>query len=453
MKPIIVLSLIILSFSCGKYLDIEPQQSISASEALNDANGIKTAVFGMYQLFATTDLFSGYGHPIINSDLLINADDLVWTGFSDAIYHPVFNKHIVATNALAQGFWIRCYAIINQANAIEIALDQFEFAHKNKADKNRFRGEISFMRGLVYTYLIEFFAEPWSKGRFDSAPGVPIALPVENPLDNGALPRSTIKEVYDYIIGEFQTAKDLLPEQNAFFPTTFSASAMLSRIYLIQEKFDMVKQESSRVLAAGQFELLADHSQVFNQATNTSEDLFAFQITPTEGTNIMSEFYTGELEGGLAFIAISDDHVMKYEPDDLRATLFYFDKQSGSRRTSKWKLRPSSDGNVTIIRLAEMLLNRAEARYHLGDITGSVKDINSIRKRAGLMELTSDVLDLNVILKERYCELVFEGHQFRDLKRTRSQVGALSYDDPSLVFPIPQREIDINPALVQNEGY
>ena len=167
----------------------------------------------------------------------------------------------------------------------------------------------------------------------------------------------------------------------------------------------------------------------------------------------MSEFYTGELEGGEAFIAISDAHMLKYEPGDLRSELFYFDQKTGSRRTGKWRTRPSYDGNITITRLAEMVLNRAEARYHLGDIAGSLQDINTIRERAGLPQLSIDDLDLKAILKERYCELVFEGHQFRDLKRNRNQVGILSYDDPSLVLPIPQREIDVNPALVQNEGY
>jgi len=452
MKRITIIGLIILLSACDKYLDIEPQQSIAASQALNDENGIRTAILGMYQLFTENDTYQ-VGHPILNSDLLINTADLLWTGFNLPDINPILDKQISTTNNLALGFWITSYAVISQANAIESALGQIEFADKNKADKNRFLGEISFIRGLVYSYLIELYAEPWAKGRLDSAPGVPIVLHAEDPLENGTLPRSTIKEVYDFIIDEFQMAKDLLPEQNGFFPTTFSASAMLSRIFLIQEKYHLVEQESSRVLAAGQFELLADYNQVFNQASNTSEDLFAFQITPTDGANVMSELYTGELEGGEAFIAISDDHILKYEPGDLRSELFYFDQKTGSRRTGKWRTRPSYDGNITIIRLAEMVLNRAEARYHLGDLSGSLQDINTIRERAGLPQLSTDDLDLKVILKERYCELVFEGHQFRDLKRTRSQVGTLPYDDPSLVFPIPQREIDVNPALVQNEGY
>ena len=447
MKSQLLLSLIIFLPACDKYLDIEPQQSISALQALNDENGIRTAILGMYQLFADNDSYDA-GHPILNSDLLVNANDLFWTGFDIPGFNPMLDKQLSTTNNVVQGFWNLAYAILSQANAIEMALGRIEFA-----DKNILLGEINFMRGLVYSYLIEFFAEPWAKGRFNAAPGVPIALYTENPLDNSTLSRSTIQEVYEYIIQEFVNAKDLLPEQNGFFPTTFSASAMLSRIYLVQEKYDLVEQEASRVLATDHFALLTDHNQVFNQAFNTSEDLFAIQITSSDGSNFMSELYTGELEGGLAFIAISEDHMLKYEPGDLRSELFYFDQKTGSRRTGKWRTRPSYDGNITIIRLAEIVLNRAEARYYLEDFSGSLHDMNTIRERAGLPLLSTEDMDLEAILKERYCELVFEGHQFRDLKRTRSQVGNLSYDDPALVFPIPQREIDINLALVQNEGY
>jgi len=40
-----------------------------------------------------------------------------------------------------------------------------------------------------------------------------------------------------------------------------------------------------------------------------------------------------------------------------------------------------------------------------------------------------------------------------DLKRNAVSVGSLPYSSPKLVFPIPQREHDLNPGLAQNEGY
>ncbi len=80
-----------------------------------------------------------------------------------------------------------------------------------------------------------------------------------------------------------------------------------------------------------------------------------------------------------------------------------------------------------------------------------LNDINLIRERVNLDPLVT--LTLDDILLERYLELAFEGHLIHDLKRTQSNVGDLPFDAPELIFPIPLRERDINPDLVQNEGY
>jgi hypothetical protein len=54
---------------------------------------------------------------------------------------------------------------------------------------------------------------------------------------------------------------------------------------------------------------------------------------------------------------------------------------------------------------------------------------------------------------ERFRELAFEGERFLTVKRLQLNVGGMEYNDPKLVFPIPQREIDLNNALPQNPGY
>ena len=155
----------------------------------------------------------------------------------------------------------------------------------------------------------------------------------------------------------------------------------------------------------------------------------------------------------LSGLGITDEHIAKYEAGDKRSTLFYLDLKNGTRRTSKWKATSSNDGNMSLARLAEMYLTRSECRFRNGDVEGAASDLNVIRIRAGLPELMPSEITLEVILKERFLELVFEGHQFRDVKRNRQPVGDLSFDDPSLIYPIPQREMDVNEALVQNEGY
>ena len=56
-------------------------------------------------------------------------------------------------------------------------------------------------------------------------------------------------------------------------------------------------------------------------------------------------------------------------------------------------------------------------------------------------------------IRDSHLELAFEGHLVHDIKRTKGTVGALTFDSPKLVFPVPRREIDANSNLNQNAGY
>jgi len=106
-----------------------------------------------------------------------------------------------------------------------------------------------------------------------------------------------------------------------------------------------------------------------------------------------------------------------------------------------------------VVRLAEMYLTRAEANLRLGTAVGATPaaDVNKIRSRAGLTPLSA--VTLTDVLKERKLELMFEGLQVHDQKRLKETRGGIAYNSPRLILPIPQREMDTNKKLVQNQGY
>ncbi|MDQ3291685.1 MAG: RagB/SusD family nutrient uptake outer membrane protein, partial [Bacteroidota bacterium] len=79
------------------------------------------------------------------------------------------------------------------------------------------------------------------------------------------------------------------------------------------------------------------------------------------------------------------------------------------------------------------------------------EDVNLIRARAGVEEYNKVTLDQ--IILERQLELAFEGFRIHDIKRLKGTTGEHTYNAPELVLPIPRRELDANPNLVQNEGY
>jgi len=58
----------------------------------------------------------------------------------------------------------------------------------------------------------------------------------------------------------------------------------------------------------------------------------------------------------------------------------------------------------------------------------------------------------------RVISLAFEGHFLTDLKRLEGTTqslaeGVVQWNDNSLVFPIPERETNVNENLIQNPGY
>lgn len=104
-----------------------------------------------------------------------------------------------------------------------------------------------------------------------------------------------------------------------------------------------------------------------------------------------------------------------------------------------------------LIRFSDIVLVYAEAA---GPVDG-LPYVNMIRERAGITPLDeglSESVYRKEVIKERARELAFEGNRLFDLRRTASVTST----DPRAMgltenqcafFPIPQREIDLNPNL------
>ena len=145
----------------------------------------------------------------------------------------------------------------------------------------------------------------------------------------------------------------------------------------------------------------------------------------------------------------------------------------------------NSDQDWIVFRYAEVLLNYAEAAFKLGKPADALRAINEIRRRAGIVELSTITDDK--IRHERMVELAFENHRFFDIKRwrvaheilnSRKVHGLMPYlvynesGDHGYIFQaqeigyirtfnqetdyylkISDSEINANPNLVQNPGH
>ena len=129
-------------------------------------------------------------------------------------------------------------------------------------------------------------------------------------------------------------------------------------------------------------------------------------------------------------------------------------------RPNKYPPDPQEEGafshrnDFAFYRLAEMYLIRAEAGLRAGR-GNPLADINTVRRRAGAAELSSVTAD--DVLRERLLELAFEIKRRQDLVRFGRWTSSWAFKDASepfrVVFPIPQQQINANPALTQNAGY
>ncbi|MBN2212603.1 MAG: RagB/SusD family nutrient uptake outer membrane protein [Bacteroidales bacterium] len=110
--------------------------------------------------------------------------------------------------------------------------------------------------------------------------------------------------------------------------------------------------------------------------------------------------------------------------------------------------------NVRLIRMADVYLMAAEANYFAGNEAAAHSALDSITTRAGVAAITSSGEQLLQDIKhQRQVELAFEGHRFADLVRwgdAESELGSKGYQAKHALYPIPQKELDLNKNMEQS---
>lgn len=429
---------------CDKYLDLEPSQNISENIALTSDENVKHVLTGAYSQFALPGIYGG--NILRNSELLGGNGEIQWVGtYIDP--RQIFNKTMLAANSEPQVQWRDSYAVINTVNNILGAL-----AVVKDADRDRVEGEALFLRGLMYFDLVRFFADQYQFGVANTQLGVPLVLtPTRGITASSFVTRNTVDEIYNQVLADLTSAASKLPEDNDVYASKGAANALLARVYLQRGEYANARDAANTVISSGAYSLLPSYAGVFNNDNNTSEDIFATQITPQDRFSSMTEFFSiPEFGGRDGDIDILDGHLNLYPAGDQRKDLFFIG--NGAERCGKWN---NQYGVINLIRLAEMYLIRAECNIRLSTSVGAtpLADYNKIHTRAGLT--AAGVVTLADILLERRLELAFEGFKIHDVRRLKENVGALPYNDPKLLFPIPAREIEANPGLKnqQNPGY
>ncbi|MCG6187207.1 RagB/SusD family nutrient uptake outer membrane protein [Maribellus maritimus] len=449
----VLTGILFLTVSCEDRLEINPWQSLSDQQALTTLSGIENAVTGCFDALQDENLLGT--NVIQNAE--IKSQYIHWQG-SYTSYTEMSQKDIQPDNTDVSGMWIAGYDGVNRCNkvieAVDNGLDEAGFEEV----KDRIKGEALFCRGVLYFEMVRSYGLPYSESS-SSDLGIVIKNTPSNDLESATeqLPRSSVQEIYSQAIADLKEAESLLLEtSDAGRANKYSCRAYLSRIYLQMKDYSNAASYANQVIQSGNYTLDTDPTKVFGESF-TSEMVFGIIHTSTDnfGSNneSLNNYWNPNERGD---IIIKPSTIALYSENDLR--LGWFFEQDDSWWTNK---HIQNDYNAPVIRLAEMYLNRAEALAEIGtDTDEALTMLNTVRLRAGLDELSDlSVQELiTAIQEETIREFMAEGHSLYDLERWRKNIGysniditeTVPWNDSSLLFPIPQREMDVNDNLVQN---
>lgn len=441
----------LLSGACSSKLDIEPKQSISTELALSTPSDVRNALIGAYTVIAEGALYGT--NLVMVPDLYFNSNYVGWTGTFSS-YREIFNHNIVNTNEEASRTWTHAYEAINIANTVLSALDIIN----DPNEKDEIEGRALFIRGIMHFELVRLYGIPFDNTGSNNGLGVPIITQAVKSVSdvNNSVTRNSVAEVYTAVENDLTTAISKLQNSSHLY----AAQGMLARVYLQQSKFQQARDMAHAVISSGEFSLASNLEAPF-RVKNSSEGVF--EIQQTEQSNAgssndgLATFYSSykNITGGnvgRGDLNVSAAYYNSLDDNDKRKTQMIYDGtgQKSGYFSRKWY---NYYDNIPVVRLTELYLTRAECNFRLSTNVGDspLNDINTLRERAGLSPLMT--LTLEDILNERDIELAFEGYRLHDYKRTKRSIGAVAWNDPKLVFPIPYREIVVNPNLQQNTGY
>ncbi|MBP6870960.1 MAG: RagB/SusD family nutrient uptake outer membrane protein [Bacteroidales bacterium] len=487
-KIIIILTTVfaVVSFTaCNKFLDLEPKSNniwvndTGDSILYQTANEVETALAGVY---------ADFRNEYFELDYFIVGDaqsDDAYAGADNPWMFEVDDYNLNALNGLVTRDWRYLYGTIGLANLVINNVMLCPDPSLTQERRNEILGEASFIRAYIYFRAVQTWGE------------VPLQLKEVTTVSAEVLPeiypllfpdRAPVDSVYTRIISDLEVAlANVKPTtEHKGYATTGAVNAVLAKVYATMEPpdYNKVVQYCDAVINGG-YSLLPNFEDLWNNsAENTAESIFEINYEGTAtnanwGVNMFLRLF-GESDWK-KFNVPSNDLVKAYddEGDVIRknSTIIFSDEgfpdnywpQDNYPFIWKWRINGNnSPQNYIFLRLADIILLKAEALNELGDVNGAAELVNQIRSRVDLPNTTAagqDEMRL-AIEKERRLELAFEGHRWFDLKRTGRAIEVinnavdqngqkLGYNltENRLLWPIPQGELDLNTSLVQNPGY
>lgn len=421
-----------------------------------------------------------FQEDIVLQDIASDDMEKKWSPDGDQPWMDEINNFtFTSMNGGPNGLWKYNYEGIKRTN---IALNYLlnpeieSITGISTERKQQLMGEAYFLRSHYYFSLVTNFGD------------VPLILaPIKTYQEAfDAAKRAPKEDVYAQISEDLALAKTYLPNQKysssneKWRVSKGAVIALQAKIALYTQDWNKVITTVSELEGLGYYSLNANYFDSFdmNKEFAENEVIFCYDhqqnATPRKGNGICAV-------AGWGFFAPSTDFMNSFETNDPRKLYTvntqeqWVNKVLGSTNGAN-KGNDDAPSNKIYIRMADVLLWKAEALIETGDLSGAITIINKIRERAR-NTVTADGIAVpagtlanrpasvdkttvkNWLISERRAELGFESQRLADLKRwgIAKQVMTAhgkNYQDRHDLYPIPQSEVDASAGLLtQNPGY
>ena len=449
-KTIIAGILVSLTFSCSDILDKEPVSSFPGQGFYKTSSDAQAGVYGIYDALQSTTRvnFAYWGEGRADAIATNHAGD------------PVALNQNNLTQSINSARWNNIYETVSRAN---YAIKYIPTVFETESDFSlELVGQAKALRALSYFYAVRVWGD------------VPLITEPYESVDQEFFTSKTNKElvldqiVEDLIFAANHCKENYSGEKNRILFTRGGANALLTQVYMWRNQYNDAIESAEKVLDNSLYSLVTinDWSKIFTSGYS-NESIFEVGYNETQ-TNALRVLYAlGADSDYYPSVSFRD----AFEEGDLRKKLIWDTTNASPKKIWKFFGEGFSDespepsgNNIVLLRLADIVLLKAEAHNQLNDPTEALKLLNLIRKRAAIPELAeAEAITLYgsieaAIAHERLIELSFEGHRWFDLVRTGKAIEVMNpinglSDEANLVWPIHEDALNRNPNLEQNAFY
>ena len=479
-----LLAITLMISSCKKeFLNQFPETTRVTETVYKTAADFNTAVIGTYSTLKHNGLYglSNVTSALLNMGEIIsdNCDYGFPRGTSVVNVFELEDFNFSLSNINFSNAWTGHYIGISRANTI---LNRITEANIDAASKTKYEAEAKFLRAYFYFNLVRLFGDVQL-----------VTTEFSDPNEGYNIPRTEASKVYELIISDLTAAETNLPTTisaiDAGRASKWAAKALLGKVYLTMKNYSGASTKLNEVITSGQFNVTANsYAAVFSNTTSFAANKDMILAVQYKSGNIGqgSGIWNACLPWGASaanpawgvssgtgdgYMRPTLDLETSYEAGDLRKAASMANSYLNGttvvleRYPVKYKqtgIQPNeADIDFPVLRYADVLLMHAEALTELGQTAAAIPFVNQVRTRAGLPNklITLTQAETRLLIEsERRSEFAFEGQRWFDLVRTgryMTVMNAKGYATKEFhkLFPIPQRETDLNKVLIQNPGY